>query len=79
MTLGRDTQPHESACLHAGPNRGLSEQANEGGPVGASAGAVGTPLTGIETALVDELGHKTGVAAPSAPLGGFETPPARGS
>jgi hypothetical protein len=58
---------------------GAPNEANEGGPVGASAGAVGTPLPGMRVALVDALGPDEGVTGPTSPVGGFETPPARGS
>jgi hypothetical protein len=58
---------------------GAPNEANEGGPVGASPGAVGTPSAGIKMARVDVSGCKGGVTGPKSPLGGVETPPARGS
>jgi hypothetical protein len=51
---------------------------NEANQEGAS-GAVGTPSAGIKMARVDESGPGEGVTGPTNPLGGFETPPARGS
>ena len=67
LSVGRASAPNE---------------ANEGGPIptiSASAGAVGEPFASLKVAFVDTLGREDGLTAPASPLGGVETPAARGS